>query len=189
MRIRPDKSFVVLMLGVGAAIAFAGTAHAAAVMPVSGMPTKVSSRGIAFIKNEEGFASHAYADGKSALGTQLYSIGYGHQIVSGDGLTPQSILTPEQAEFLLQQDIVARERAIMKSVRVPLKQNQFDALASLAFNIGIAAFQSSTLVKKLNAGDYKGALAEFVVWNKSGGKVNSALVARRKREADLFAAA
>lgn len=189
MRIRPDKSFIVLLLGVGAAIAFAGSAHAAAVLPVPGMPTKVSPRGLVFIRGEEGFSSTAYPDGKTALGAQLYSIGYGHQLVSGDGLTPKSIITQEQAAQLLQQDIFTRERAIMKSVRVPLTQNQFDALASLAYNIGIGAFQGSTLVKRLNARDYKGAQDQFAVWNKFGGKVNSVLVGRRQREAALFATA
>ncbi len=72
------------------------------------------------------------------------------------------------------------------SVTVPLNQNQFDALVSLTYNIGSGAFNNSTLLKKLNKGDYQGAADQFLVWNKAGGKVMKGLVRRREAEQALF---
>ncbi|KQD16250.1 lysozyme [Acinetobacter baumannii] len=69
---------------------------------------------------------------------------------------------------------------------MPLTQNQFDALVSLAYNIGSGAFKGSTLLKLLNKGDYKGAADQFLVWNKAGGKVMKGLVRRREAERALF---
>lgn len=185
---RPDRPWFVV-LGLAAAAAMLAQKANAAGISQSAMPSQTSSRGIALIKSEEGFSATAYPDGKTATGAQLYSIAYGHQIVSGDGLTPKSIVSPERAEQILRADIASREIAIRQSVRVPLTQNQFDALVSLSYNIGIGAFKSSTLVKRLNERNYQAALAEFAVWNKSGGKVNPVLVARRQREQQLFASA
>lgn len=165
----------------------AGAANAASASYPPGNPTHVSARGRAFIQNEEGFKSRAYKDGRNAAGLQLYSIGYGHQITGKDGLTKDSVIDHAKADSLFISDIASREALIRKTVRVPLTQNQFDALASLAYNIGNGAFQSSTLLRKLNARDYAGARAEFHVWNKSEGKVHPVLVGRRQREANLFA--
>jgi GH24 family phage-related lysozyme (muramidase) len=69
---------------------------------------------------------------------------------------------------------------------VPLTQNRFDALISFTYNLGGSALASSTLLKKLNAKDYKGAAAEFPKWNKAGGKVVSGLTKRRDAEMELF---
>jgi lysozyme len=69
---------------------------------------------------------------------------------------------------------------------VPLRQNQFDALVSFSYNVGLPAFRSSTLLKKLNRDDYDGAAIEFHKWVKSGGKVLKGLVRRRASEALLF---
>jgi hypothetical protein len=71
-------------------------------------------------------------------------------------------------------------------VKVPLTQNQFDALVSLVYNIGQTAFSNSTLLKKLNAKDYQGAADQFLRWNKGGGKVMKGLVRRREAERALF---
>ncbi|WP_312069487.1 lysozyme, partial [Acinetobacter sp.] len=71
-------------------------------------------------------------------------------------------------------------------VKVPLSQNQFDALVSLTYNIGSTAFKNSTLLKKLNAKDYAGAADQFLRWNKGGGKVLKGLVRRREAERALF---
>jgi lysozyme len=71
-------------------------------------------------------------------------------------------------------------------VTVPLSQNQFDALVSLAYNIGTNAFKTSTLVKYLNALDFKAAADEFLKWNRGGGKVMKGLVRRRETERALF---
>ncbi len=78
------------------------------------------------------------------------------------------------------------QTAVNDVVSVPLSQNQFDALVSLAYNIGTNAFKTSTLVKYLNALDYKAAAYEFPKWNRRGGKVLKGLVRRREAERALF---
>ncbi|WP_230951259.1 lysozyme, partial [Xylella fastidiosa] len=78
------------------------------------------------------------------------------------------------------------EPAVRRYVRVPLKQQQFDALVSLSFNIGAGAFHRSTLLKRLNAGDVAGALEQFHVWKWAGGSIQSGLIIRRAAERALF---
>ena len=186
---RPDKSFLLVLAGLAAALSLAPSA-AAAIAPSAAKPTRTSAHGLAFLKNEEGFSAKAFPDGKTLTGKQLYSIGYGHQLVSGDGLTPSSVITPAQGEALLAQDVQSREQAIADSVRVPINQNQYDALVSFGYNIGIAGFKSSEVVKRLNAGDYAGAADVWTkYWTKSEGVTHPVLVARRQREAALFRSA
>jgi lysozyme len=165
----------------------AGVAHAGGSSYPASNPKTVSGRGRAFIQQEEGFRSKAYKDGRNAAGLQLYSIGYGHQITGRDGLTKDSVINHETADLLFTADVASREALIRKLVRVPLRASQFDALASLAYNIGNGAFEKSALLRLLNAGDYAGARAQFAEWNKSGGAVNPVLVGRRQREANMFA--
>ena len=83
-------------------------------------------------------------------------------------------------------DLKKFESTVNSAVTVPINQNQFDALVSLAYNIGTGAFKESTLLKKLNLGDYKAAAAQFAVWNRGGGKVMQGLVNRRAVERKLF---
>jgi len=78
------------------------------------------------------------------------------------------------------------EQLVTAMVKVPLKQHQFDALVSFAYNVGGGNLRSSTLLRKLNAGDYDGAALEFHKWNRSNGKVLPGLVRRRAAEALLF---
>lgn len=78
------------------------------------------------------------------------------------------------------------EPALDSLVKVPLTQNQYDALADFIYNVGATNFAKSTLLRKLNAKDYEGAAAEFPKWNKGGGKVLPGLERRRKKEQDLF---
>lgn len=90
------------------------------------------------------------------------------------------------ADRLLKTGLVSYENDVLKVVRVKLTQGQFDALVSFAYNVGSRALSTSTLLKKLNAGDIKGAADEFLRWNKSGGKVMPGLNNRRKAERDVF---
>ena len=78
------------------------------------------------------------------------------------------------------------ESTVNTSVKAPLTQNQYDALVSLSYNIGSNAFKNSTLLKKLNSGDYKGAAEQFLVWNKVNSKRVQGLVNRREAERNLF---
>lgn len=137
------------------------------------------SSAINLIKNFEGFSPTPYRDARG------FSIGYGHFILPGENLTN---VTEDQASQLLAQDTSAAQSAVSNYVSVPLTQNQNDALVSLAYNIGINAFKNSTLLKKLNAGDYQGAADQFAVWRLSQGTVVPTLIARRAAERDLFLA-
>ena len=82
--------------------------------------------------------------------------------------------------------VAPAQRAVAKAVTVPLNQNQYDALTSLAYNIGTGAFQRSTLLRRLNAGDHAGAAEQFGVWVRSGGADSPGLIARRAAERRLF---
>jgi len=146
---------------------------------ITGGIMNISQRGIDLIKNFEGFSPVPYRD---AAG---WSIGYGHYMGPNPTITNVDFA---QAATLLGQDMAWAIRSIQNDVTVPLNQNQFDALTSLIYNIGANAFANSTLLKKLNAGDYAGAAAQFDVWNKSSGSVNQTLVARRASERALFEA-
>lgn len=137
----------------------------------------VSQRGIKFIAQKEGFSATPYPDAGG------YSIGYGHFILPGERFTS---ITKAQAEALLTADVMKANDAIARLVKVPLTQNQHDALVSFIYNVGVGNFSGSTLLKKLNARDFVGAANEFGRWNKSRGTVLPALVMRREDEREVF---
>jgi LysM repeat protein len=95
-------------------------------------------------------------------------------------------LSPAQEKALMSNDLKGFEKVVAQSVKVPLNQNQFDALVSLSYNIGADGFKGSTVLKKLNSGDYAGAAQAMKMWNKSGGAVMQGLVNRRNDEVALF---
>ncbi|MFX5307886.1 lysozyme [Acinetobacter baumannii] len=146
----------------------------------SGM--KTSQVGIDLISSFEDLKLNAYDDGVGVwtigTGTTVYPNGV--KVKKGDACTA------EQAKTYFKHDLAKFEKAVNESVIVPLSQNQFDALVSLTYNIGSGAFNNSTLLKKLNKGDYQGAADQFLVWNKAGGKVMKGLVRRREAERALF---
>lgn len=86
----------------------------------------------------------------------------------------------------LLQDVADAEKCVGKNVRVPLTQNEFDALVSLTFNIGCRAFSGSTLLKLLNSSDYDGAAQQILRWDKQAGKPLAGLTRRRKAEKEMF---
>jgi lysozyme len=95
-----------------------------------------------------------------------------------------TLLSQEEAEQMLESELIEYEGYVTKYVTVPLTQNQFDALVVWVYNLGPTNFRKSTLLKKLNSGDYTAAGQEITRWNKAGGKVLNGLVKRRKAEAD-----
>jgi len=86
----------------------------------------------------------------------------------------------------LAEDVREAEDAINDLCKVSLTQNQFDALVSFVFNVGVGAFKSSTLLRKLNAGDYDGAAGQFPRWNKDNGREIAGLTKRRHLEQSVF---
>lgn len=142
---------------------------------------QTSSAGRAAIMAREGVVLTAYPD--PATGGEPWTIGVGHTSAAGPpNVTKGMKITRAEADQILSRDLRTFEAAVSSAVKVPLSQNEFDALVSLAFNIGAGAFKKSTLVKKLNAGDRKGAAEQFLVWVKAGGKTLQGLVNRRRSE-------
>lgn len=137
-----------------------------------------------FVAEQEGYESTPYADPPGQ--SETVSIGYGHQIQSGDGFSASSYLSATDALSLLQSDLLQYASCVQGAVQVSLTTEQCVALVSLCYNIGCGAFQNSTLVSVLNNGDYQGAQAQFGVWRLAGGQINSGLVSRRAAEAALF---
>ena len=137
----------------------------------------ISKNGLDLIKQFESLQLKAYK-----CSANVWTIGYGHtkNVKEGDRISQ------DQANCFLMQDLYSVERAIIRLVKVKLNQNQFDALCSLIFNIGISAFNKSTLLAKLNTGDYVGAAEQFRRWNKVNNVVMAGLVRRRQAEEDLF---
>lgn len=142
---------------------------------------KTSTRGVALIKGWEGLELKAYQDIAG-----VWTIGYGHTETAGPG----QVITAEGADALLRQDLVSRESAVASMTEVPLNQNEFDALVSFVYNVGVNAYKNSTARKRLNRGDRVGA-AEALTWfNKAtiGGvlRESKGLTNRRAAERALF---
>ncbi|WP_353797782.1 lysozyme [Enterobacter cloacae] len=143
---------------------------------------QTSEKGIALIKEFEGCRLTAYQD---SVG--VWTIGYGWtQPVDGKPIRPGMTIKQETAERLLKTGLVSYESDVSRLVKVSLTQGQFDALVSFTYNLGARSLSTSTLLRKLNAGDYAGAADEFLRWNKAGGKVLNGLTRRREAERALF---
>ena len=110
------------------------------------------------------------------------TIGYGHTKGVSLGMT----CTKEQADQWVEDDYFMAKNDVKAVVRVPISANQLDALASFVFNLGVRKLIQSTLLKKLNAGDYNGAASEFDKWVFAAGKKLNGLIARRADEKELF---
>lgn len=143
---------------------------------------QTSDKGIALIKQFEGCKLTAYQD---SVG--VWTIGYGWtQPVDGKSIRAGMTIKQETAERLLKTGLVSYESDVSRLVKVSLTQGQFDALVSFTYNLGARSLSTSTLMRKLNAGDYAGAADEFLRWNKAGGKVLNGLARRREAERALF---
>ncbi|WP_217188997.1 lysozyme [Enterobacter soli] len=143
---------------------------------------QTSDKGIALIKEFEGCKLTAYQD---SVG--VWTIGYGWtQPVDGKPIRAGMTIKQETAERLLKTGLVSYESDVSRLVKVGLNQGQFDALVSFTYNLGARSLSTSTLLRKLNSGDYAGAADEFLRWNKAGGKVLNGLTRRREAERALF---
>lgn len=143
----------------------------------------MTNSGLKFLAGIEGFSANPYPD------AQGRSVGFGHFILPSDSFTFP--MDKKTAYDLLYKDVGIATSSIMANVKVPLSDNQFDSLISLVYNIGVGGFSTSTVLKRLNKGDYNGAAEAFALWNKSTDargvrEVDPVLVARRAKEKELF---
>jgi lysozyme len=138
---------------------------------------KCSQEGLELIKKFEGCKLKSY---KCPAG--VWTIGYGHteDVKEGD------IVSPQEADKLLRADVFKFEEYVADNVTVKLTQNQFDALVTWTFNLGVGNLRNSTMLKKLNNADYTSVPFEMKRWNKAGGKTLDGLVRRRQAESLLF---
>lgn len=146
-----------------------------------------SPRGVQFIRDHEGLELKAYQDDAG-----VWTIGYGHTSDAKYPVKPGMKITKGTAEAMLKWDIEEAETAIARLVKVPLNGNQYGALVSFVFNLGGDALRKSTLLKKLNRGDYEGASREFGKWSNIRDPITKqlrparGLVRRRAEEKALF---
>lgn len=145
------------------------------------MTRKTSAAGIAMLKQFEGLRTTAYKDGGGVL-----TVGYGHTSDANLKVTPGLTITEQKAEELLRLDLREAERAVDTLVTESLNDNQFAALVSFVFNVGTSAFAKSTLLKKLNKGDYASVPGELLKWVNDNGKRVPGLVNRRNAEGGLW---
>lgn len=137
---------------------------------------RMNDAGLEIIKESEGLRLEAYN-----LGGQ-WLIGYGHSRTARQGMT----ITEAEAARLLREDVQGAENAVRRTVLVPVNENQFSAMVSLAYNLGEGGFGRSAVLEALNKGDYSDAADAFRKHNKAGGKPNEHLTARREKERALF---
>lgn len=139
---------------------------------------RISQKGVDLIKHYEGCKLKAYKDIVGIL-----TLGYGH---TGSDVHEGQVISQDEAESLLRLDLEKFEKGVNYLVTSDITQNQFDALVSFTFNLGIGSLSYSTLLKKVNASDFDSAKKEFLKWDMAGGKHVNGLLIRRTAEAFLF---
>ncbi|HZZ37700.1 MAG TPA: lysozyme [Acidobacteriaceae bacterium] len=137
-----------------------------------------SGKGLALTEQFEGCRLTAYQD---QVG--VWTIGYGH---TGPEVGAGMIVTLEQAEALLAKDVSNAAEFVNRVVMVETSQEEFDALVDFVFNLGAGAFERSTLLRVLNAGNFAAAATQFALWDRAGGAVVAGLLRRRQAETALF---
>ena len=137
-----------------------------------------SPRGRTLIEKFEGLRLTAYQD---MVG--VWTIGYGH---TGPDVKAGMTITQQQAEQLLINDLARFNNGVNALVQTRINQNQFDALISFSYNLGLGSLQQSTLLRLLNAGNFQAAADQFPRWDRAGGKEVAGLLARRNAERALF---
>lgn len=152
------------------------------VEPSPSPTSQISADGLRVVKSFEGLELTAYQD---SVG--VWTIGYGHTAAAGPpdvyaGLT----ISEAEAEAILKRDLGLFEKGVRDLVSVPVNRDQYSALVSFSFNLGLGALAESTLLRKLNSGDIQGAANEFPRWVKAGGRTLPGLVRRRNAERALF---
>ena len=140
-----------------------------------------SKNGLHLTESFEGVRLSAYPD--HGTGGDPWTIGYGH---TGPEVHSGMTITQEQAELYLAEDVKRAETDVNAKLTVEVTQDEFDALVDFAFNCGCGNLNNSTLLKKLNAGDFEGAAQEFLKWDMAAGHHMAGLLRRRQAEELLF---
>jgi lysozyme len=138
----------------------------------------LGSAGENLIKSFETLKLVAYLDQRGR-----WTCGWGH---TGPDVVEGTTCTPEQAEDWFQQDTQAAVNGVDESIQTNVTQNQFDALVSFTFNVGVSAEGHSTMAKLINARNFAGAAAQFPLWDHVDGVPNAGLLRRRQAEQALF---
>jgi len=147
----------------------------------AGMSRRINEAGLELVKSFEGLRLDAYRDPVGIL-----TIGWGS---TGPHVKEGMAITPEEAEALLKTDLARFERGVdIMTQGVPTNDNQFSAFVSLAFNIGLGAFATSTALKRHKMKNHIGAANAILMWNKSKGNILPGLVRRREAERKLYLA-
>lgn len=143
---------------------------------------QMTEEGLALIREWEGFRGRAYRD---AVG--VWTIGFGHTSMAGaPEVSPGLEISRAQAEKILAHDVETFARGVASAVTIALSGNEFSALVSFAYNVGLGNFRSSSVLKALNAGDRSAVPRRLQLWVKAGGRTLPGLVKRRAAEAALF---
>lgn len=138
---------------------------------------KTSAKGLALIKQFEGFRQDAYQD---VVGVWTIGYGFTKDVKAGD------IMSRQKAEARLIRELAEYEAAVLSATGGNCTQNQFDALVCFCWNVGIAGMKKSSVIKAHNRGDYQSAARAFGLWNRAGGKVWPGLTRRRAAESALY---
>lgn len=134
---------------------------------------ETSEQGLRLLRDREGCVLKPYRD---SVGVWTDGVG------NTNGVVPNGPpITQEKADADLRRNLSLAEATINGQVKVPLEQHQYDALASFIFNVGVGAFASSTLLRKLNAGDHEGAALQFDRWH-----IPPEIISRRNGEREQF---
>lgn len=136
---------------------------------------RINEAGLQIIKDSEGLRLDAYQAGGD------WFIGYGHK-----GASAGQTITEAEADRLLREDVREAESGVKSAVSVAMNVNQFSAMVSLAYNLGVGGFRNSTVLERINEGNYRGAADGFLNHNKAGGVPNDHLTERREKERALF---
>lgn len=177
MNRKPIFDAVRLMLGRGFTQKEVDQLERAITVAIGQEVRRVSAEGLALIKESEGLRLQAYR-----CPADVPTIGYGS---TGPHVRMGMTITEAEAEDLLVKDL-ARFEKVIDEIGGAMTQGQFDALVSLAFNVGGSAVARSTLLTMHKAGDYEGAAKQFARWNRAGGRVLAGLTRRRAAEAALY---
>lgn len=146
---------------------------------------RTGSKGLELIKSFEGWYPKPYLD---PIGIPTIGYGFTYYLPSRKKVTMKDkALTREEGDIMLREVLVGYENDVLRLVKVPLNQNQFDALVSFTYNLGATNLSKSTLLKKINSNPCDSSIRdEFAKWRLAGGKVFAGLVRRRSAEADLY---